>query len=175
VFPVEAFRCCPSCGAARPESDVGTNPLRCGDCGFTFFFNPTIAAGAFLFDAAGRCLFIRRANEPAKGTLAVPGGFVDVGESLEVALPREIREEVGLTVTHLRYVCSAVNEYPYAGVTYWVVDCIFAAEVSDPASARPLDAVAGIEWHRIEDVGEEELAFPSIRIGRRVLLSGKPA
>jgi ADP-ribose pyrophosphatase YjhB (NUDIX family) len=173
VFPVEAFRHCPSCGVARQAPERGKNPLRCGGCGFTFFFNPTVAAGAFLFDPAGQCLFIRRANDPAIGALAIPGGFVDFGEPLEVALPREIQEEVGVTVTDLRFVCSAVNDYPYAGVTYPVVDCIFAGTMRDPSAARPLDAVAGIEWHRLVDVREEELAFPSIRIGRRALLAGK--
>src|SRR5437763_2223213 len=118
MLPVEQFRFCPKCGAARPAADVGANPLRCRACGFTFFFNPTVAAGAFLFDPADRVLFIRRAAEPAKGALAVPGGFVDFEESIESALRREIKEEVGLDVGDLRYVGSEVNHYPFLGVTY---------------------------------------------------------
>src|SRR5439155_25600969 len=122
------------------------------------------------FDPAGRVLFIRRANEPAKGTLAVPGGFIDLGETLEAGLRRELREEVGLVVPDLRFVCSEVNHYLFAGVTYPVVDCLFAGTVADAAAAEPLDGVARIEWHRLADVREEDLAFPSIRTGRRILL-----
>lgn len=171
MYPVRSFRHCPSCGARRPPADVGTNPLRCPACPFTFFFNPTVAAGAFLFGPDGRALFIRRAHDPAKDMLAIPGGFIDAGETLETGLRREIEEEVGLTVTNLRFVCSEVNVYPYAGVEYPVVDCIFTGSVDDPGLVRPLDGVAGIEWHRLVDVRDEDLAFPSIRTGRRVLLA----
>jgi len=167
LFPIQAFRHCPGCGRARTE--VGTNPLNCG-CGFTFFFNPTVAAGAFLFDPAGRVLFIRRSNEPAKGLLAVPGGFIDLGETLEAGLRRELREEVGLTVTELRYICSEENAYLYEGVTYPVVDCLFAGKVTDPGAAKPLDGVARIEWHPLSAVRDDELAFPSIRTGPQKLL-----
>jgi ADP-ribose pyrophosphatase YjhB (NUDIX family) len=149
---------------------VGTNPLRCRDCSFSFFFNPTVAAGAFLFDAADRALFIRRANDPAKGSLAIPGGFIDVGETLESGLRREIEEEVGLAVAELQYVCSDINDYIYDGVTYPVVDCIFTGRVTDPNAARSLDGVAGIEWCMLRDVREDDLAFASIRAGRRALL-----
>jgi ADP-ribose pyrophosphatase YjhB (NUDIX family) len=166
LFPIRAFRHCPACGKAR--ADVGANPLKCG-CGFTYFFNPTVAAGAFLFDPAGRALFIRRSNEPAKGLLAVPGGFIDLGETLEAGLRRELREEVGLVVTELRFVCSEENAYPYEGVTYPVVDCLFAGKVTDPKAAKPLDGVARIEWHELSAVRDDELAFPSIRTGRRKL------
>jgi len=102
--------------------------------------------------------------------LAIPGGFIDVDEPVEVGLRREIREEVGFDVGDLRYVGSDVNHYPYQGVTYPVVDCLFAGAVPAGANARPLDAVAGIEWHRLADVRGEDLAFPSIRTGRRLLL-----
>ena len=78
--PAEAFRHCPKCGSARP-GPAGDNPFRCPACGFTLFFNPTVAAAGFLFDAAGRALLIRREKEPAKGKLAIPGGFVDAGET----------------------------------------------------------------------------------------------
>jgi ADP-ribose pyrophosphatase YjhB (NUDIX family) len=169
VFPIDQFRHCPACGIPRT---AGTNPLTCPACGFTFFFNPTVAGGVFLFDPDDRVLFIRRANEPAKGMLAVPGGFIDFGETLEEGLRREVREEVGLEVIALRYVCSETNEYPYRGVTYPVVDCLFAGRVTDGGSAAPLDGVAGIEWHRLAAVRDEDLAFPSIRTGRRTLLAG---
>jgi hypothetical protein len=42
--------------------------------------------------------------------------------------------------------------------------------VPDPDDAVPLDGVAGVAWHRLEDVSDDELAFDSIRHGRKVLL-----
>jgi ADP-ribose pyrophosphatase YjhB (NUDIX family) len=161
--PPELFRFCPRCGADRPPENVGRVPLRCPRCDLTYFFNPTVAAAAWVFDPAGRALFIRRAKEPAKGKLAIPGGFVDAGETAEGALRREVREEVGLEVERVAYLTSHPNLYPYRGVSYPVVDLVFTAYTPDPAAARPLDAVAGLEWKRPADVDPAELAFPSIR------------
>ena len=165
---VQEFRHCPHCGEALRE--VGRNPLLCSSCDFTWYFNPTCAAGAFLFDERGRTLFIRRAKEPRRGTLAVPGGFIDAGESAEEGLRREIHEEVGLEVGTLRFLCSHPNRYDYAGLTYDVCDFLFSANAVNPECAAMLDGVAGIEWLRLEEVNDIDLAFPSIRAGRAKLL-----
>ena len=161
--PAELFQFCPRCGAARPAANAGRAPFECGSCGLTYFFGPTVAAAAWVFDPAGRALLIRRAKEPAKGMLAIPGGFIDTGETAEGALRREVREEVGLEIERVAFLTSYPNLYPYKGVTYPVVDLVFTAAAPDPAAARPLDAVAGLEWRRPADVDEAELAFPSLR------------
>jgi ADP-ribose pyrophosphatase YjhB (NUDIX family) len=166
MSPQERFRFCPCCGVALAQAAV---PLVCGACGFTYYFNPTVAAAAYIRDDAGRYLFIRRAKDPAKGKLAVPGGFVDAGETAEVALRREIFEEVGLQVTNLQYLSSWTNQYFYKEVTYPVVDLIFAARAVKPETALPLDAVAGLEWRRLSDMTEAELAFPSLRGALKLL------
>src|SRR4051812_43391840 len=96
--PAELFRFCPRCAAPRAPENVGHTPLLCAACGFAFYFNPTVAAAAFIFDPQGRILLIRRAKEPAAGKFGVPGGFIDFGESAEDGMRREVREEVGLEV-----------------------------------------------------------------------------
>lgn len=168
MHPSKLFRHCPRCGAAPAEP--GANPLECAACGLAYFFNPTVSSAAFVFDGGGRALFIRRAQEPAKGKLAVPGGFVDVGETAEEALRREVREEVGVELDGIAYLGSWTNDYPYRGVTYPVVDLVFRANAVDPSKAAALDAVSGIEWRPVADVDPAELAFPSLRGGREMLL-----
>jgi ADP-ribose pyrophosphatase YjhB (NUDIX family) len=167
--PAELFRFCPRCAAPRPAENRAESPLRCVACGLVFFFNPTVAAAAFLADSAGRVLFIRRAREPSAGKLGVPGGFIDFGESAEEGLRREVGEEVGVAIDQLAFLVSVPNLYDYREVTYPVVDLYFTAVVVNPGLARPLDGVAGIEWRRPRDVPDEEIAFSSLRMALKTL------
>jgi len=56
---------------------------------------PLLAADCVVFDARGRVLLIRRGNPPFKGKYALPGGFVEIGETVEDACRRELMEETG--------------------------------------------------------------------------------
>lgn len=57
---------------------------------------PLLTADCVVFDREGRLLLIRRKNPPFKGKYALPGGFVDVGETVEQAALRELKEETGI-------------------------------------------------------------------------------
>jgi ADP-ribose pyrophosphatase YjhB (NUDIX family) len=164
--PMQKFRHCPGCGAALTTQ---ANPLHCLACSFRFFFNPTVAAGAFISNPAGELLFIRRARNPAKGMLGLPGGFIDIGENAETGLIREIAEEVGLKVENVRYLCSCPNNYIYQDVTYPVCDLIFTATATNPDEVQALDGVDGYEWRQVQGVSESELAFPSMKMGLKLL------
>jgi ADP-ribose pyrophosphatase YjhB (NUDIX family) len=170
--PSEVFRFCPRCGAPRAAENVGQVPLRCGGCSFTFFFNPTVAAAAWVRDPQGRVLLIRRAKEPAKDKFGIPGGFIDIGETAEEGLRREVREEVGLEIDRIRFLMSCPNMYLYRDVTYPVVDLVFTADAIQPEIAQALDGVAGIEWKLPADVNPEELAFPSMKASLAAVRAG---
>lgn len=58
---------------------------------------PLVAVGAVVVDK-GRVLLVRRGSEPLKGHWSLPGGMLEVGESLSEGVVREVREETGLTV-----------------------------------------------------------------------------
>jgi 8-oxo-dGTP diphosphatase len=66
---------------------------------------PTVAVGAFVFDASGRVLLVQRGRPPGEGLWTVPGGRVELGEPLAAAVEREVREETGLDVR-----CGALVE-----------------------------------------------------------------
>lgn len=158
----EVFAHCPRCAqprvAAHPEV-----PFRCPACGLVLYFNPAPAVAAILRGPDRRVLFIRRAFEPAKGTLTLPGGYVDFGETAEDALRREVREEVNVEIASMTFLCTALNEYPYQGVTYRVVDLFFVAR---PVSLNGVAALDGVEswcWLDPAEVNLDDLAFPSVR------------
>ena len=171
--PTELFRFCPRCGSPRAAETVGQTPLRCAACGFTFYFNPTVAAACFIFDPQGRVLLIRRAKDPSAGKFGVPGGFIDFGESAEEGMRREVREEVGLAVERVRFLTSFPNLYPYREVIYPVVDLYFAADAVNPEAAQAIEAVASFEWRLPADVPDAECAFDSMRVALAVVLNGR--
>ena len=165
--PNQIFRYCPRCGA---ECTPGKNPLTCPACSFCYFFNPTCAAGAYIFDSQGRAIFIERAKEPAKGKFAIPGGFIDIGETAEDALRREVREEVGLEIEEIEFLVTYPNLYHFRDVHYPVCDFIFTAKAVGAELAQALDGVAGFQWRRIDEIDPDTLAFPSLRKSWEVLI-----
>lgn len=164
--PSRLFQFCPRCGQRRPAHQP-PQPFLCDACGLRYFFNPVIAVAAILLGPDDRALFIRRAKDPAKGKLAVPGGFVDIGETAEEGMRREIKEEVNLEAGKLSFLCTALNQYLYEGVTYPVLDICF---VTRAISIEPIAALDGVEsfcWLKPSEVDPNEIAFPSIHAALR--------
>lgn len=169
--PSSAIAHCPKCGTTA--GGRRTNPFRCAACGFVLYFNAASAVAAFIVDDEGRVLYTRRAKDPGKGLLGMPGGFVDIGETAEEAVRREVVEEVGLTLGALTYLTSFPNHYTYAGVAYTTLDVFFTARAADPRAARPLDAVASLAWLDPAHVDQDQIAFDSMRRALRVYLAAQ--
>jgi ADP-ribose pyrophosphatase YjhB (NUDIX family) len=89
-------RFCPRCGQladiAFPRS------IACPHCGYTAYFNPKPVAGVIPVDDEERVILLRRGFDPGQGRWTFPGGFVDLGESVEDAAHRETSEELGISI-----------------------------------------------------------------------------
>jgi NADH pyrophosphatase NudC (nudix superfamily) len=160
----DLFQFCACCGAPRgAATTAGTNPYRCGSCGFTYYFNTASAVAVLIEDAEGRVLFIRRGREPAKGKLAMAGGFTDAGETGEEATRREIREELGLELATITYVGSWPNVYHAGGFVVHVLDIFYRAHLATTDMTLDADEVSGAEWLDPALVDPTDIAFPSMR------------
>lgn len=92
---------CTYCGGRFAEGAAW--PRMCAGCGRMSFINPTPVA-VLLLPVDDGLLVVRRAIEPARGTWALPGGFVDLGETWQEAAARELHEEAGVEIDPARVV-----------------------------------------------------------------------
>jgi ADP-ribose pyrophosphatase YjhB (NUDIX family) len=152
---------CPGCGH---ETVGGEKPkfFECEQCGYRLYLNPTVSACPLLFRPDGALLLVRRARDPHRGKLGIPGGFVDAGESVETALKRELFEELKLQVTEWSFFGGWPNTYPYKGVTYDVLDLYFLIEAEGEMTVE-VSEITGYEWRDPWTVTDDEIAFESLR------------
>jgi ADP-ribose pyrophosphatase YjhB (NUDIX family) len=89
-------RFCPRCG--EPAEIDFPQRIVCPHCGYAAYYNPKPVAGAIPIDDQGRVILLRRGFDPGQGLWTFPGGFVDLGESVEDAARREAAEELCITI-----------------------------------------------------------------------------
>jgi len=166
---IKPFNYCPACGS----DDIYFSDMKkagCRACSFIYYHNVAAAVGAVL-EYDNKIVLIKRAKEPGKGKLDMPGGFVDPMESAEEALRREIEEELKIGVGKLKYLGSYPNVYKYESVLYYTCDLFFYAKIN----SLPID----FDRTEIEDlllidpldVPNDEIAFESVKKGIDILNS----
>ena len=156
------FKYCPRCG----QKAIGTfenKAYQCSACDFIFFHNSPAATVAMIEDAEGRLLVATRAHDPAKGTLDLPGGFVDPNETLEQALTREVKEELNLNVTKLMFQFSLPNRYFYKDVHYHTIDAVFKCEVETLDTLKAMDDVAKVQFLNKTELNPDQFGLSSIK------------
>lgn len=171
THPLDKFRFCPSCGSPRFEVN-DFKSKRCLACGFTYYANPCSATAAFIRNGRGELLVAVRGKEPARGTLDLPGGFVDMDETAEEGMMREIREETALVGAAPRYLFSIPNRYLYSGMVIHTLDMFFEVSVADDAVPHADDDAAELRWMPLSSIDPADFGLQSISEGvRRYLKS----
>ena len=162
--PLDLFHYCPKCGSDLFE-EHNFKSKHCSNCGFTYYQNPSSATAAFILNSKGELLVARRGKEPAKGTLDLPGGFVDNGESGEQGIIREIKEETGLSISvdTVKYLFSIPNVYRYSGMDIHTLDLFFICHVDEKAMVKAADDAAELIWIPLSEIYVERFGLRSIR------------
>lgn len=107
---------------------------------------PLLTVDGVLFDAAGRLLLIRRKHPPFEGQWALPGGFVDVGETVEAACARELAEETGLAIDPADLTLVGVFSDPARDPRGHTASAAFTATLADAPVPQAGDDAAHAEW-----------------------------
>ncbi|MCL1868726.1 MAG: NUDIX domain-containing protein [Paludibacter sp.] len=166
------FKYCPACGSAEFVQN-NFKSKKCLACGFVYYLNPSAAAAAFICNEKNELLVCRRANAPSKGTLDLPGGFIDPHETAEEGITREIEEEVGVGATEIRYLFSLPNLYDYKGLTVPTTDLFFSAKLLNYNSIQAADDVAECFFVPKEKIHPADFGLQSVRKAVEIFLERK--
>jgi 8-oxo-dGTP diphosphatase len=120
---------------------------------------PLLTADCVIVDPLRGVLMVRRKNPPFKGHLALPGGFVEIGETVEEAARRELAEETGIEATKLRLV--GVYSKPDRDPRGHVCSVAFLAEAKNK-DAKAGDDADAVAW--VKDLDGVEIAFDHRKI-----------
>ncbi|HUN78765.1 MAG TPA: NUDIX hydrolase, partial [Solirubrobacteraceae bacterium] len=100
-------------------------------------------------------LLVQRRNPPFAGSWALPGGFVDEGERVADAAPRELREETGLRIDSLELL--GVYDTPGRDPRGWTVSAVYLARLDREVAVSGGDDAADARWFDTDAL--PELAF----------------
>jgi 8-oxo-dGTP diphosphatase len=122
---------------------------------------PLLTTDCVVVDAKRRVLLVRRGHPPFKGKYALPGGFVDIGETVEDACRRELKEETGVKAGRLELL--GVYSDPKRDPRGHTCSVVFLARIAR-ATPKGGDDAAAAEW--VEDWSKLDLAFDHAKILR---------
>ena len=161
-FLSNVWQFCPYCGAKSFHAG-DEYYMECDVCHKRFYINASGAVACIIENPQGEILLTRRAFDPAKGMLDLPGGFVNPNETAEDAVKREVKEELNLEIMSMQYIGSSHNRYLFGKILYFTLDLGFKCLVTDFTNLRVDDDVDGYLFLPPHRINLQEIGFPSIR------------
>jgi 8-oxo-dGTP diphosphatase len=134
---------------------------------------PVLAAAGVVI-SRGRVLLVKRGAPPALGLWSIPGGMVELGESLTEACAREVAEETGLAVEvgplvevveRLRPDAEGRLEYHYV-----IIDYLCSCPLAEP---RAGDDAAAAAWVALDDLAGMDITTDTIKVIRKAAAMSK--
>jgi ADP-ribose pyrophosphatase YjhB (NUDIX family) len=164
-------RFCMACGGRlRAVREEGKRRWRCARCGWTFYGNPIPAAVALVIKGR-KVLLGRRAAAPYAGTWDLPGGFLEGDETPEVALRRELKEELGVGIRSARLLGFFHETYGPRG--FPILAVVYEAQLAGDRLVTASD-VSELRWFDRARLPFREIRFPSVRKALRWFAVRRP-
>lgn len=131
---------------------------------------PIVAVGAVILDG-DRVLLVKRGQEPLKGEWSLPGGVVELSETLEAALTREVREETSLDIVvgPVVEVLDSIRRDADGRAEYHYIIIDYACRVrggTSTAALRGTDA-ADVRWVAVADLERHGVTPTAIAVIRK--------
>lgn len=152
---------CPICKSDSLKFD-GIKCFYCSACGWEYYQN-TAASVAVIIIYNNKVLVVKRNQNPGKGMLDFPGGFVDPMESAEDAAIREIREELNIDLPEIKYFCSAPNLYNYKNIEYSTCDLFFTVTIDSIDFEIDKSEIAEYYWIEKHQLNPDKFVFSSMK------------
>lgn len=166
------FKYCPLCRGELSKKNYKL--FICRKCGFHFYINPKPSNAAILKNGKGKILLVKRKYPPKKNSWGLPGGFVEINETVEDSLRRELKEELGIFVKKIKYFSSFTDRYFYQGINYYVLVNFFVGGIKNQ---RPIpdDDISEFAFFSSSEIPFEKIAFKSFRqVIKDYFQTGKP-
>jgi len=124
---------------------------------------PRVAVGAVVIHQ-NKVLLVQRGKAPAKGEWAIPGGSVELGETLQQAAEREIFEETGVRIQagELVYTFESIHQDPDGRIIFHYVILDYAARYIS-GTPVPNDDVLAAQW--VSPLDANRLAINTTTLG----------
>jgi NAD+ diphosphatase len=162
---------CPRCGARTRLAAAGHTRL-CPQDGSEHFPRVDPAVIMLVLDPADRCILARNQKWPMK-RVSILAGFVEPGESVEQAVAREVREEVGISVGEFRYLGSQPWPMPQSLMLGFSARAVEDAQRDQPIRVDD-DEIAEARWYSRDDLrvaieSGDILLPPPVSIAHRII------
>lgn len=154
---LDAHKHCIRCGS---ETESKLNQRKCKLCNFRNFINPSPATGAIILHD-NKVMLVKRGREPEKGKLDLPGGFLEIDETFEQGIRREVKEEIGVEAQDVKYFNSFVDTYMFDGVNDHIIAVNFIVTLKE-GEIIPADDIVEAKYYDLENLPYAEIAFKSI-------------
>ena len=154
------FKYCPQCANLFLfENDH----LICPSCKLQYYINPKPTNAVILMNEKDELLLVKRKHNPQKGLWDLPGGFININETAEVSVHREVAEELSIRVSDIHYLCSFYDRYEFGEINAYTICFLFEAKMLDPENLKPSDDAESLDFFETQKIPFDQIAFAPMR------------
>lgn len=148
------------------------NLYECPKCSYDHFINPYPTTSVIIINQKEELMLVKRKYPPRKGYWDLPGGFIDIKETGEEGVKREIKEELGIQLDKVFYIGSYPDKYFFQGFNMDTITLSFYSKISNQ-EIKVSDDITGFSFFNKNKIPYNKLAFKNLSISIKEYLKIK--